>query len=206
MGQEVKLRELIERGVFFDELLEQAHNDDVIVAYILQKRRRAEQKKRWRTRFIEYTRGLKLRTADDWKGARRRFRRQVRLKDIDVEVSSEVTRNDFKRLVFADILFGRSCVSSPVTQMFAEQFPDFYAFILQMKWEDFADMARSMQRAESDFIYNRVVRRLMEHHAEVPVIVIHDSIMTTEKYCPLICRVFKEEFARIDLSPTIKTG
>jgi hypothetical protein len=62
-----------------------------------------------------------------------------------------------------------------------------------------------MQRAESDFMYHCVVRRLMEHHAEVPVIVIHDSIMTTEEHCPLVRRIFEEEFARIGLHPTVKT-
>jgi uncharacterized protein (UPF0371 family) len=62
-----------------------------------------------------------------------------------------------------------------------------------------------MQRAESGFVYDCVVRRLMEHHREIPVIVIHDSIMTTEEHCPLVRRVFKEEFERIGLRPTIKT-
>ena len=203
--QEDKLREWIEKGLLYDNLLDQAHGDDNVKAYVLRKRIRTQQKKLWHARFLEYTKKFDLRTADDWKQAKRRFGRDNRLKDIPMDVAGDVSRDDFKRLVFSDILFGRCCVSSPVTRMFAEQFPDFYAFILEMKREDYADLARSMQRAESGFVYDCVVRRLMEHHREIPVIVIHDSIMTTEEHCPLVRRVFKEEFERIGLRPTIKT-
>jgi hypothetical protein len=204
-GQEVKLRNWIEKGVLYDRLLEQAREDDSVKAYVLKKRTRAERKRLWHLRFLEYAKGLDLRTADDWKKARRRFGRHVRVKDIRVEVPDEITRDDFKRLVFSDILFGRCCVSSPVTRMFADLFPDFHAFLLEAKQDDYAELARSMQRAESAFMYDCVVRRLMEHHGEVPVIVIHDSIMTTEEHCPLVRRIFEEEFARIDLHPTVKT-
>ena len=50
---------------------------------------------------------------------------------------------------------------------------------------------------------NRVCRRLMQEHQEVPVVTIHDSILTTRKNVTLVRKIIEEEFLRVGLQPTL---
>ena len=49
-----------------------------------------------------------------------------------------------------------------------------------------------------------VVRRLMEHHPEVPFYTVHDSITTVEEHGELVGRILKEEYERAGLHPALK--
>jgi hypothetical protein len=48
-----------------------------------------------------------------------------------------------------------------------------------------------------------VCLRLKKHHPEIPVVTIHDSILTTAEHLPTVKRIILEEFARIDLRPAL---
>ena len=41
-----------------------------------------------------------------------------------------------------------------------------------------------------------VCGRLMTHHPDVPLVSVHDALMTTGEHLPLVVRVLEEEFER----------
>ncbi len=109
-----------------------------------------------------------------------------------------------KRLFFADVFYGRVQVDTPLTRLFARNFPSVYYIILQCKSERYQDLARMMQKEEAKFMLHTVCRRLLTYHSEVPIFTIHDSIMTTEEHVPLVRRIISQELQWIGLRPTLK--
>ena len=107
-------------------------------------------------------------------------------------------------MLFADVFYGRAVVGTPVTRLFERRHPEILQWIRSQKAHDYADLARRMQREESGMMIGAVVRRLMEHHPEVPFFTVHDSITTVEEYGDLVGRVLKEEYGRVGLHPTLK--
>ena len=134
---------------------------------------------------------------------RRKLLRKHPIKSISVEVH-EPTRDDFKQVLFADVFYGRAVVSTPVTRLFETHHPEILQWIRSQKAHDYADLARRMQREESGMMIGAVVRRLMEHHPEVPFYTVHDSITTVEEYGDLVGRILKEEYERAGLHPALK--
>jgi hypothetical protein len=134
---------------------------------------------------------------------RRRLLRKHPIKSISVQVHTP-TRDDFKQVLFADVFYGRAVVGTPVTRLFETHHPEILQWIRTQKAVDYADLARRMQREESGMMIGAVVRRLMEHHPEVPFYTVHDSITTVEDYGDLVGRVLKEEYRRAGLHPALK--
>ena len=128
---------------------------------------------------------------------------RVPIKSIDV-ASSEVVRDDFKRMLFVDVFYGSPQAVTPLTELFRAEFPSVHQFIDQQKLSCYKDLPRNMQRAESSLMIDTACLRLMNHHSEIPVVTIHDSILTTPEYLPTVSRIIAEEFARMGLSPTLK--
>lgn len=203
--QEVLLREWVESGTLYDRLMEMSLGNEAIRKHIIAKRILEKRRELWEDRFLDYAFSVKAKNAEEWKKARKRFARKVPLKSIVVEeVSTEITRSDFKRMFFRDVLFGRPAAVTPITRLFAGQFPEFYRFIVEQKRHHYADLAREMQRRESSFMFGSVIPRLLDEFPGMPLVTVHDSAMTTPAYCSTVCRVMKEEFAKIGLHPSIK--
>ena len=72
-----------------------------------------------------------------------------------------------------------------------------------MKSDDYRNAAWQAQRTESNFMFDRVVRRLMLELPEVPVVTIHDSILTTCGNEGVIKGIMVAEFAKLGVHPTI---
>lgn len=126
-------------------------------------------------------------------------------------------RRKFKADFFAAVLYGDPSAyysySSPVKRAFAATYPTVWSFVLEMKsWDRktgakgdaFKRLAREMQRRESRFVIGRVCGRFAAHHPDVPLITVHDSIMSTPQHMPTVLRIMREEFLRIGVSPAIK--
>ena len=95
---------------------------------------------------------------------------------------------------------------TPLTRLFAAEFPEVYQFILAKKKHGYEELAREMQRAEAEFMLGTVCKRLFEYHPEVPVVTVHDSISTTPEHVALVERVVLEEFAQNWNQPHIEIG
>ncbi len=86
-----------------------------------------------------------------------------------------------------------------------DRFPTAHAVCHAIKAEDYANLARLMQRIESYVIIESVCRRLMEEYPEVPIITVHDAVFTTERHKPLVQDVIHETFRQVlGVSPMFK--
>jgi hypothetical protein len=115
-----------------------------------------------------------------------------------------LSRSDLKKKVFRDVFFGRSQVVTDLTRFFAAEFPTIMGVIRSVKRRDYCDAGRTLQKIESGLMIHKVCRRLMLEHPAVPVITLHDSIMTTPENVELVRSVMAEEFERVGLHPKFK--
>jgi len=193
-----------EAGRIYDDLFATAKEQ--FPEYLKGRKERAARKKAYQQELMLYI-GNRVRPADlaAWKAGRRRFAKIRKLADIQVCVG-EVTRSDFKLMIFADLLFGKPEIDNPITRIFAQRFPSVVAFIRQQKRGDYCRLAHDLQRIESGIMIDTVCERLRVYHPEVPVATIHDSNLTDPSHTELVCRIIKEEYAKLGLRPTLKIG
>jgi hypothetical protein len=201
-ADQVQFTSLVEDGQIYDHLLAIAKK--AIPDYLLRKKTRHQQFAIWHERFvIHICDSIRPRTKEEWASAKRAFLRRLPIRSIEV-VASEVLRDDFKRMLFSDVFYGRTCAVTPLTDLFRTEFPTVFEFICEQKSSGYQELARNMQRAEANLMIDTVCLRLMKYHPEIPVVTIHDSILTTAEYLPTVKRIITEEFARMGLKPTLK--
>jgi hypothetical protein len=117
-------------------------------------------------------------------------------------------RGDFKRLFFMMVVYGDQHASytgrTPLPIIFETLYPSIYSFILSQKMINYEQLSLDMQRAEANFMMHRVCHRLMTYHPEIPVVTVHDSILTTPEHLDKVEKIIKEEFARLNLYPQLR--
>jgi hypothetical protein len=120
-------------------------------------------------------------------------------------------RGAFKGAFFRDVLYGDNrawySIISPIRHAFRKRFENVWRFILKHKPKHengFKELSRKMQRAESTLMIGGVCGRLAREHPDVPVLTIHDSIMTHKRHLPLVERLIREEFAKLGVQPQLK--
>ena len=89
-----------------------------------------------------------------------------------------LSRSQVKEKFYREIFFGRNQVVTDFTRLFDREFPLVMRLIRDAKRKDYTRLACQMQTMESSLVINRVCRRLMAT-PQVPLITIHDSILTT---------------------------
>jgi len=65
-------------------------------------------------------------------------------------------------------------------------------------------VSRQMQWEESDVILRKAVDRLRREHPMIPVITVHDSILTTERYVAVVRRIMLEAFDGLPIKPILR--
>lgn len=126
------------------------------------------------------------------------------------------SRREFKRQFFQQVLYGDNQMfyasRLPLAVLFQQEFPSVWEFILlQKRWngvglegEAFKTLAIRMQQRESRFMIGQVCSRLAKYHREIPILTIHDSILTNPEYMPTVRRIMIEEFARLGVQPALR--
>lgn len=113
-------------------------------------------------------------------------------------------RGSFKKEFFL-MLYG-PMKENPMTQIMTQEFPSVMAFIAWHKGRHgYKELSREMQRAESRLMIEGVCGSLMEQNRNIPLVTIHDSIMTTEEFIPTVKSAIIEEFCKLGIQPTVKT-
>jgi len=98
------------------------------------------------------------------------------------------------------VLFGKNSANSKADKIFMNLFPTIHNFIKIYKKEsgDYKSLAYELQRAESNFIFNKVVREFVDLHPNVKLVTIHDSIICQNIHRKLLDDIFdskiREEF------------
>lgn len=117
-------------------------------------------------------------------------------------------RKAFKQRFFQDVLYGDPtepyAKQSPVSKAFKATYPNVAAFIETEKRGGYQKLAQKMQARESRYMIGTVCKRLMQYHEHIPVITIHDSIMTTPEHTVTVKRIMVEEFTRIGIGALVR--
>lgn len=116
----------------------------------------------------------------------------------------DLGRNEFKKAVFRDVFYGPNQIDSKLTRLFADRFPSVAALIQKIKNKDHRRLAWILQRAESFVVIDTICGRLMLEHPEIPVLTLHDSLLTTRKNVTTIEAICREEFSKLGCCPTFK--
>jgi len=101
------------------------------------------------------------------------------------------------------VLFGRNGVNSKADKTFSKLFPTIHNFIKLYKKEhgDYKVLAYELQKSESNLIFNKIVRQIMNLYPEINLVTVHDSIIVPKSYRDSVWAIFKtklyEEFGLI---------
>jgi hypothetical protein len=87
------------------------------------------------------------------------------------------SREDSKMLMYK-VLFGTNSESKIENKMFYSLFPTVFDFIKEYKSanDNYKTLSHNLQLLESDFIYNKVTRHIMNSYPDITLFTIHDSI------------------------------
>lgn len=96
------------------------------------------------------------------------------------------------------VLFGRNIGSSKVDKQFKKLFPTIHQFIKTYKKEneDYRVLAYDLQKAESNLIFNIIIKKIIKFYPEIKLITIHDSIVIPRKYREEVNQIFEIELKR----------
>lgn len=121
-------------------------------------------------------------------------------------VDGQWTRDELKPRVF-EIIFGHRGVMkiSELTEIFQRTFPTVFDMLLELKAEKgYKWVGQELQRRESNVVIMGVCNRLRVEHPSVPVVTVHDSLMTTPGHVQLVAELLREEFARFPVLPQFR--
>ena len=96
------------------------------------------------------------------------------------------------KMMMYKVLFGKNGYKKRENVLFQKHFPNVFEFIKNYKEQakDYKVLSHDLQLRESDFIYNKVVRHLMNSFPNMPIFTIHDSIVVPIKYKDDVTPIF----------------
>ena len=98
------------------------------------------------------------------------------------------------------VLFGRNVHNSKADKIFRQLFPTIHNFIRLYKKEkgDYKVLAYELQKAESNLIFNKIIREVKNSFPEIKIVTVHDSIIIPRNRRNEVEAIFKtklyEEF------------
>lgn len=118
---------------------------------------------------------------------------------------NETNRVDFKRSIFGGVLFDKNRqVLSKYEKVFKEEFPTIFYVMRGMKSNNYKQIAISLQKIESRFIFH-CIDRLRFENKNIELLTIHDSIVTVEGKESIVHNIMSEEFYKLySIEPKIK--
>jgi hypothetical protein len=114
-----------------------------------------------------------------------------------MEKTGEEDKKRVKEMTYK-VLFGRNMANSKADKFFKILFPTIHNFIKLYKKEhgDYKILAYDLQKAESNLIFNKMIRNIMNLYPEIKIITIHDSIVVQKKYRDIVNNIFQNEISK----------
>ena len=93
------------------------------------------------------------------------------------------------------VLFGKNASNSKADKVFQELFPSIHYFIKLYKREhkDYKILAYELQKAESNLIFNKIIKEIMIFYPEIKLVTVHDSIIIPRKYKDPVESIFNSK-------------
>lgn len=113
-----------------------------------------------------------------------------------IDNSDILQKNDAKKLVYK-VFFGKN-YKNKHDDIFKELFPSIYNYIIYFKNKEknYKSLSHKLQKMESNLLYNKIIKRIVELCPDIKIISIHDSIVFEEKYKDVVDIVFNEGIKR----------
>jgi hypothetical protein len=111
-----------------------------------------------------------------------------------MQVIGEKDINKVKEITYK-VLFGRNASNSKADKYFATAFPSIHTFIKLYKKEygDYRVLSYDLQKAESNLVYNKIIKKIMILHPDIKMLTVHDSIIYPRKYKDIVTDFFNSE-------------
>lgn len=106
-------------------------------------------------------------------------------------------RKKVKKLTYKVLFGSNNLIKNDHDKKFNACFPTIYNFITLYKKEhnNYRMLSYDLQKAESNFIFNNLIKSIMNIYPEIKIVTVHDSIMVKAKYKNIIEPIFKQKLA-----------
>jgi hypothetical protein len=114
---------------------------------------------------------------------------QYLIDNLDLSNKSQAKEITYK------VLFGQNRINSKSDKLFIKLFPSIHNFIKLYKKEnsDYRVLAYDLQKAESNLVFNNIIKKIMELNSDIKVITVHDSIIVQKKWKNIVSKVFFDQ-------------
>lgn len=103
-------------------------------------------------------------------------------------------KKEVKTLTYK-VLFGKNAGRSKSDILFKSIFPTIHRFIVLYKKEhgDYKVLSHNLQKMESNLIFNKIIRKVIDNHPDIRIVTVHDSIIIPRKFKESVNAIFKAE-------------
>lgn len=103
-------------------------------------------------------------------------------------------KKEVKTLTYK-VLFGKNASRSNSDILFKSIFPTIHRFIVLYKKEhgDYKVLSHNLQKMESNLIFNKIIRKVIDNHPDIRIVTVHDSIIIPGKFKESVNAIFKSE-------------
>ena len=105
-------------------------------------------------------------------------------------------KSDAKDITYK-VLFGKNHNNSKSDKLFKSIFPTIHYFIKLYKGDygDYKVLAYTLQRMESDLIFNNIIKTIMDINPDIKIITVHDSIIIQRRHKDLVESIFDSKIS-----------
>jgi len=112
-----------------------------------------------------------------------------------------LSRNEAKDVIIKQLFYDRECWNKAVDRVFAAEFPEVHAFIMNTKKKDWKKLCRLLQKRESKIVVHTVCERFRQERPEMFCVPIYDSVMVLPADVSYAVDVLRDEFQRLGVAP-----
>ena len=118
----------------------------------------------------------------------------------DIICNSNInSRKDAKEMIYK-VLFGDNLkANKKVNSVFKKLYPSVYEYILEFKEhkKNYKELSHELQKMESEFIFNNVVKEIFDTYPEIILFTVHDSIIFPKSYQEKVEVIFNKHFQKL---------
>ena len=122
---------------------------------------------------------------------------------IKVACGTVAERNRVKRTACC-LIFGEPRPHQAKWKRFEKRWPTVAECLMALKEMDYKNVAHVLQGFESRLIIREVCGLMMERYSDVPVVTIHDAIMTVNDAVPVVCDLINQVWGKEGMCPQLK--